>query len=82
MTKIWGNHSIKLGVSIQNFRIYFLQPPNPRGSYSYNGQYTAVTSVGNTGYGVADFLVDQMQRKQLTNEPIDNIAKLVQLGLW
>ena len=73
VTKIWGNHTIKLGVSSQNFRIYFLQPPNPRGSYSYNGQYTAVTSVGNTGYGVADFLVDQMQGNGLTNEPIDNL---------
>ncbi len=73
VTKIWGNHTIKAGVSSQNFRIYFLQPPNPRGSYSYSGTYTAVTSVGNTGSGIADFLVDQMNGNGLTNEPIDNI---------
>jgi hypothetical protein len=73
VTRIWGNHTLKAGASLQNFRIYFLQPPNPRGSYTYSGTYTAVTSVGNTGYGVADFLVDQMNGNSLTNEPIDNL---------
>ena len=73
VTKIWGNHSIKAGVSIQNFRIYFLQPPAPRGSYSYGGGYTGVSSVGNTGFGVADFLANQMGSNSITNEPIDNI---------
>ena len=73
VTRIWGNHSIKTGFSTQNFRIYFLQPPNPRGSYSYNGTFTGVTSVGNTGFGVADFLTDQMQSNSITNEPIDNL---------
>ena len=50
-----------------------MQPPNPRGSYSYNGSYTGVSSVGNTGSGVADFLTDQMNSNGLTNEPIDNL---------
>jgi Carboxypeptidase regulatory-like domain/TonB-dependent Receptor Plug Domain len=73
VTKIWGNHTIKFGFSTQNFRIFFLQPPNPRGSYNYSGTYTAVTSVGNTGSGVADFLTNQMNGNSLTNEPIDNL---------
>lgn len=73
VTKIWGNHTVRVGVSVQNFRIYFLQPPNPRGSYTYSGTYTGVTSVGNTGSGIADFLVDQMNGDGLTNEPIDNL---------
>lgn len=73
VTKIWGNHSIKAGISFQNFRIYFLQPPNPRGTYGYTGAYTGVTSVGNTGSGIADFLVNQMQNNSITTEPIDNI---------
>ncbi len=74
VTKIHGNHTFKAGVSFQNFRIYFLQPPNPRGSYTYSGTYTGVTSSsGPTGYGVADFLVDQMNGDSLTNEPIDNL---------
>lgn len=73
VTIIKGNHSIKAGVSFQNFRVFFLQPPNSRGTYGYNGTYTGVTSVGNTGYGVADFLVNQMNNNSITTEPIDNI---------
>lgn len=79
VTKIHGNHTFKMGVSIQNFRIFFLQPPNPRGSYSYSGTYTAVTSSSSpTGYGVADFLMDQMNGNGLTNEPIDNLQNWYQ----
>ena len=73
VTWIRGNHTLKFGVSFQNFRIYFLQPPNPRGTYSYTGTYTAVTSVTNTGSGIADFLVNQMNNDSITTEPIDNI---------
>lgn len=73
VTRIFGNHTVKAGVSFQNFRIFFLQPPNPRGTYGFNGTYTAVTTVTNTGYGVADFLVNQMNNSSMTNEPIDNI---------
>lgn len=73
LTWIKGNHTLKFGASIQNFRIYFLQPPNPRGTYGYNGSYTGVATVGNTGFGVADFLVNQMNNNSITNEPIDNI---------
>ena len=73
VTMDWGSHSIKAGFSTQNFRVYFLQPPNPRGTYGYNGAYTGVTSVGNTGFGVADFLLNQMNNNSITTEPIDNI---------
>lgn len=77
VTKVHGNHTFKAGVGYQNFRIYFLQPPNPRGSYNFNGSYTGVTgSSGPTGFGVADFLMDQMQGNGLTNEPIDNLQYL------
>ena len=34
VTKIVGNHSLKAGVNIQKIRVYFLQPPAPRGNYS------------------------------------------------
>lgn len=73
VTWVLGNHVVKAGASFQNLRIYFLQPPNPRGSYSYSGTYTGVSSVSNTGFGVADFLVDQMNGNGITNEPIDNL---------
>jgi hypothetical protein len=69
LTKIFGNHSLKVGVALQNFRILFLQPPTPRGQYSYTGAYTSIPGVSNTGYGVADFLADQMNSASITTEP-------------
>jgi hypothetical protein len=72
ITKIWGNHSLKAGVSFQNIRFSTLQPQNSRGSYNYTGKYTANVSGGatvvNTGYGVADFLLDQQNSAGLSNE--------------
>jgi hypothetical protein len=74
VTKTWGKHTFKAGVSFQELRIYFLQPPTPRGSYSFSGTYTGLTNCGaSCGYGVADFLFDQMNGGSLTNEPIDRI---------
>jgi Carboxypeptidase regulatory-like domain/TonB-dependent Receptor Plug Domain len=81
VTKVLGSHTFKAGVSFQNFRIYFLQPPTPRGSYTYSGTYTGVTSSsGPTGYGVADFLFDQMNGNSLTNEPVDNLENWYNAG--
>lgn len=69
MTKILGNHSFKAGVDLQRIRVLFLQPPAPRGNYGYNGLYTSIPGQSFTGYGVADFLADQMNSASITNEP-------------
>ena len=71
-TRIVGNHSLKAGFNHQTFRILFLQPPSPRGAYTYSGTYTGVTGVTNTGNGTADFLADQMNSASITNEPVLN----------
>jgi hypothetical protein len=71
-TKVIGNHSLKIGFNHQPFRILFLQPPSPRGNYSYNGAYTGLTGTSNTGNGIADFLADQMNSAAITNEPVLN----------
>ena len=73
VTKIWGSHSLKAGVSFQNIRFSTLQPQQSRGSYSYTGEYTSnLTSSGstvsNTGSGIADFLLDQQHDAGLSNE--------------
>ena len=73
VTKIWGSHSLKAGVSFQNIRFSTLQPQQSRGSYSYNGEYTSnLTSAGatvsNTGSGIADFLLDQQHDAGLSNQ--------------
>lgn len=73
VTKIVGNHTLTLGGSLQNFRIHLLQPPASRGAYGYGGTYTSTPGVANTGYGVADFIADQMNGANISNEPIYNM---------
>ncbi|MFT4113792.1 carboxypeptidase regulatory-like domain-containing protein [Silvibacterium sp.] len=68
VTKVAGNHSLKAGVSFQSLRFSTLQPPYPRGTYDYTGQYTSYQNQSFTGYGVADFLADQNYTAQLSNE--------------
>ena len=73
VTKIAGNHALKAGVSFQNIRFSTLQPQQSRGSYNYNGEFTsnltgAGATVSNTGYGMADFLLDLQHDGGLSNE--------------
>ena len=67
VTKIVGNHSLKMGVQFQSLRFSTLQPPYPLGNYNYNGEYTSNLGASFTGFGVADFLADQMNSAQLSN---------------
>ncbi|HKD59279.1 MAG TPA: carboxypeptidase regulatory-like domain-containing protein [Terracidiphilus sp.] len=73
VTKIAGNHALKAGVVFENIRFSTLQPQNPRGNYSYNGNYTQNLNpdgspVPNTGLGLADFLLDLQNNAGLSNE--------------
>ena len=73
VTKIAGNHALKAGVAFQNIRFSTLQPQNPRGNYSYSGEYTQNLNpdgspVPNTGLGLADFLLDLQNNAGLSNE--------------
>lgn len=72
VTKIAGNHSLKFGVDFQSVRFATLQPPFSRGSFSYNGLYTGDRGASYTGFGVADFLANQANFAQLSNETTTN----------
>ena len=57
VTKVIGNHSLKVGVEINPGRWYSTNAGQPLGSYSYSGTYTGVTGLaGPAGNGGADFL--------------------------
>ncbi len=60
VTKIAGNHALKMGVNFQSVRFSTLQPQQSRGSYNYNGYATWDLSSYNAGFGIADFLLDSM----------------------
>ena len=56
LTKTAGNHSLKAGIEFMPIRFFSTATGSTRGTYSYTGAFTGVTSVANTGNGVADFL--------------------------
>lgn len=61
ITKIHGNHSFKVGVDFQNLRYSVYQPTFGKGAYNYYGGMTSLPgSALPTGYGIADFLANQM----------------------
>ena len=81
VTKIVGNHSLKFGVAFQSIRSSSLSPPTSRGSYTFNGKYTSAPSVSiTTGYGVADFLVDQVNSGSVGNETTENFSRWYRSG--
>ena len=55
-----GNHSLRIGFAYQSVRSYTLEPPSSRPQYSFSGTSTSKPGVANTGYGIADFLTDNM----------------------
>ena len=67
VTKILGNHSLKAGVNIQRIRFSTSQPTQPRGTYNFNGAYTAQQGSSNTGSGIADMLTNNMNTAATSN---------------
>jgi hypothetical protein len=69
VSKVWGAHSVKVGVNFQHVRFYGLQPPNGIGSQYYSGTYTSDPGQASvkTGDGVADFLLDDMNSSNLNS---------------
>ncbi len=66
VTKIAGSHSIRAGVSFQRIRVSTLQPGLGRGQYGFSGLYTSKQGTPNTGFGVADFLTNNMNSAAIT----------------
>jgi hypothetical protein len=75
VTKIWGNHSLKTGVAFQSVRFAYIYAPANLGNYHWDGQYTGVSGVANTGSAVADMLVDQENYAQISVAPNVNDAQ-------
>ncbi len=80
VTKIWGNHSVKFGASFQAIRFYYIYAPADLGQYHWNGQYTGLVGVANTGSAVADMLVDQENYATVSVSPNVNDAQWYDAG--
>jgi hypothetical protein len=56
-TKIWGQHSFKMGIESQHIKFDTLQPAFSRGNFDYNGQYADVPNTTSGNVGRAQFLL-------------------------
>lgn len=67
VTRIVGKHSLKFGVNFESMRFSTLAPPYSRGTYGFNGQYSADPGVSFTGFGTADFITNQINSASISN---------------
>lgn len=65
VTKVWGNHTIRTGISLHYIRFSTFQPGSQRGGYTFSGVYTG-GATGQIGSGLADFLLDQVASAAMT----------------
>ena len=57
VTRIIGNHSLRMGIEAMPMRWYSTVAAQPLGSYTYNGAFTQVTGLGGpSGNAGADFI--------------------------
>lgn len=69
VTKTLGNHSLKAGVSFQAIRVFDRYAAAPLGQYFFGNVFTGAPGVSFTGYGVADFLANQMSSADIYTTP-------------
>ena len=75
VSKTIGKHNIRAGASFQSIRFFYQYAPSSLGNYYFTGTFTGWTGVANTGFGVADFLTDQMNTSALSTAPRVNDAQ-------
>jgi hypothetical protein len=75
-----GNHSIRFGFSYQSIRSYTLEPPSSHPAYTFGGTITSNPGTSNTGYGVADFLTDNMTTGSISPYGVYNDAQDLPAG--
>lgn len=57
LTKLQGNHEIKLGIQFDRISGDITQPAFSRGNFSYTGQYSDIPNQNTNLVGIADFLL-------------------------
>ena len=88
VTKVAGNHTMRMGLNFQHIRFSTTQPTQPRGSYTYSGKFTAaqgspsIAGVNFTGYGVADFLTNNQDSGAISNIFTSDDVRWIRAGYF
>lgn len=59
-TRVWKQHSFKMGVESQHIKFDTLQPAFSRGNFDYNGQYADVPNTTEGNVGIGQFILTPM----------------------
>ena len=63
-----GSHSLRLGADFERIRVQTNQPPDPKGTFRFDGKFSQdPLNPANTGFGVADFLLDNQDSSSIAN---------------
>ena len=57
VTKVYRNHTFKAGIQVDDLEGDISQPPQGRGDFSFNGQYTDVPNKSSSLNGIGDLLL-------------------------
>lgn len=60
VTKVWRNHTFKTGIQIDDLEADISQPPQGRGDFNFNGQYTDIPNKNSNLTGIGDLLITPM----------------------
>lgn len=57
LTKVYNNHTFKAGIQVDDLEGNISQPPQGRGDFNFNGQYTDIPNENSNLNGIGDILV-------------------------
>jgi hypothetical protein len=78
ITKAFGGHTFKAGIQVDDLIANISQPPQGRGNYTFNGQYTDVPNANQSLNGIADLLV--VPEASTVTGGINNVGGLATFG--
>ncbi len=79
VTKVYRNHTFKTGVQVDDLQGNIMQPPAPRGFFTYNGQFTDIPNSNQSLNGVADLLLTPTASSVAPSQnvtPVNNVGGL------
>lgn len=60
VTKVYRNHTFQMGIEVDDMEGDISQPPQGRGDFNFNGQYTDIPNNNSSLTGIGDLLVSPM----------------------
>jgi hypothetical protein len=71
VTKVYRSHTFKMGLQVDDLEADISQPPQGRGDFNFNGQYTDIPNKNSSLTGIGDLLLTPMAS---TVGGIDNVG--------